>query len=195
MTDRNVRLSGVAQLAGGAYEEVRVEGVGRLLGDIRCKRLEVSGKCQVRGTVRAQAVSIDGRCEAKGDIEGEEIRVSGWLSVTGNVSAERLEASGLLCVDGCVNADDIHLQGAGRVREMGGGRVVIDAHRVSRLRWLRAFSAEVIEGDEVRLAGVTAGLVRGGVVYLGRGCRIDKVEYRQGLHRSDGAVVKDAQQA
>ncbi|MBX6353652.1 MAG: polymer-forming cytoskeletal protein [Thermoflavifilum sp.] len=196
MTERNVRLSGVSQLAGGDYGEVVVEGVAHIRDDIRCERLEVSGKCRVRGRVHARIVTIEGKCDVEGDIEATEIRISGWLGVVGNVSAERLEGSGLLRVRGLVNAEDVRLWGAGRVSEIGGSRVVIESHHHSGwLRWLRAFEAEVIEGDEVRLTGVSAGLVRGGTVYIGKGCRIDRVQYRQSLHRSDDAVVKHAEQA
>ncbi|GGJ05362.1 hypothetical protein GCM10010885_13070 [Alicyclobacillus cellulosilyticus] len=193
---RNVRLSGWGQLAGGAYEDVSIDGMAVIRGDVQCNQLAVSGKCHVRGRVRAERVHIEGKCEVRGDVEAKHITVSGWLTVNGNLAADRLEGRGLLRVDGLVNADDLELHGPGRIREIGGGRVYIASERPRWLSFLPGgMRADSIEGDDVYLRGVTARLVRGGVVHADSGCRLDRVEYRHALHRAPDAVIREAEQA
>ncbi|MBX5437120.1 MAG: polymer-forming cytoskeletal protein [Alicyclobacillaceae bacterium] len=193
--ERVVRLNGVGRLAGGRYDDVHIEGVGRIEGDVECATLSVSGKCQVRGRIRAARVTIEGKCDVRGDIEAESIQVSGWLTVRGNLAADRLVGHGLLRVEGLVNADEVDLRGPGRIREVGGGRVSIDCHRPVWLRWLNGFRADTVEGDDVRLVGVHARWVRGDTIDIGSGCRVDRVEYRRHLRQAPDAVVRDARQA
>jgi cytoskeletal protein CcmA (bactofilin family) len=196
-TERRIHLSGFGQVAGGTYDEVSIEGFGRVTGDVECGTLSVSGKCHVRDNVRAQRVIIEGKCDVHGDIEAHHMTVSGWLSVDGNVSAETLRAHGALRIDGLLSADqvDLSLHGPGRIREIGGGTVTLTGHRRLGLRRLFGVHADTVEGDEVRLTGVTARLVRGGTVEVGPGCRIDRVEYRQDFRCAPGAVVRDVQEA
>ena len=54
----------------------------------------------------------------------------------------------------------------------------------------RRLSVVVVEGDEVRLENTDASVVRGRRVSIGPGCRIETVEYRDGLDVHPRATVE-----
>lgn len=125
--DRHLTLNGVGTLPSGEYGEIRVEGVGRITGDITCTRMCVNGSATVNGNVRAERVDIEGTCRVAGGLQAEKVKVSGWMKVQGDINAEVFHARGAFKVGGLLNADRIEVaaHGPSRVREIGGGTIVI----------------------------------------------------------------------
>jgi hypothetical protein len=54
-----------------------------------------------------------------------------------------------------------------------------------------SFRSDLIEGDDIDLRFSQVKLVRGHNVTIGKGCRIDKVEYTGSLNIIDNGVVKE----
>ncbi|MCL6518026.1 bactofilin [Alicyclobacillus sp.] len=206
-----VRIRGEGELHGDiACEALRVLGNCRAEGRLDAQVVDVTGTLDVadgmrggrvlgRGTVtvRKDAVwsqvryrgvlTVDGGCRA------DRLDVRGMLNVGGDLDAEACVIAGTLTVEGFVNAESLELVlfGPSRAGGIGGGKVWV---RPSRMPFAAdgELTVDEVEGDEVVLDRTIARVVRGGRVTIGRGCRVDVVEYREAYEADPRAEVGEA---
>ena len=202
----NLILNGRTTAPGGTFEEVSIDGLPTIVGDLSCDMMKADGVGKLRGnlTVKGKA-DIDGVFNVYGNMDVEDLDLDGTFKVFGDLNAERMEVEGLLKVSRNVTAENIKLTGfvsiketlnAGslditfynspNVKEVVGGRIYI-----RRGSTTRRFRAELIEGDEISIEWSIAGTVRGDSVTIGEGCKIGRVEYRSDLDIHPKAVVKE----
>lgn len=203
-----VRIWGAGSISGTTQAKtLRIAGSGSFDEGLDVDRLVSLGASEVHGPIRAQCVKSIGHAAVDGPIEAEEIRSIGHLECEKSVVAEAIHIRGALSVKGLLSADriDIHLGGPSRCEEIGGERIRVTRHSVGdRTRALavldrlfgtqrseRRLTADLIEGDDVRLENTTSGVVRGRRVSIGEGCRIRRVEYRDSIEIHPEASVGD----
>ncbi|MCL1631429.1 hypothetical protein M3N64_05615 [Sporolactobacillus sp. CPB3-1] len=154
-------------------------GEARFMGETR-----IGGDCMLRQS------SIYGQLFAGKNLTGDNLKVRGTLQATGDVSLESLEMHGGIYVAGLLNCDEANIavkfRAENYVKEIGAGRVTVRRKR----SWFNAapvkrFRAEIIEGDYVHLEYTEASVVRGSVIEIGDGCKIDRVEY-SGAYKTNG---------
>ncbi len=201
-----VVISGAGKYVEG--ELLKVAGSARADGDINVKRASVAGSLSVGGVLSAEELSVAGSLSAS-SIQGGKVSVAGAISVRGELSATEFKAAGgvrvreikadLVKVGGGIRAEKI--EGREIRIEMGGkskvGEIKGDFIEIKRKLGLmdlllssrRRLYAKRIEGRVVYLRGVICDEVIGDKVYIGRGCRIGKVIYRESLKVSPSAKV------
>ncbi|MCQ6562611.1 polymer-forming cytoskeletal protein [Paenibacillus mendelii] len=202
-------ISGMGSASGGDYGKVRIEGTGKVDGDLSCESIQVSGMAAMGGnmtagrfelqgkltgvgSLKANTVDIEGHVNLRGRLQGDDISLTGILKLQGDCEAERFAAHGGFAIQGLLNAGtiDIHLHGRGEAAEIGGETIRV--RKPERQSWggllrrlIPAFNPRLttgtIEGDDVHLEATTAGIVRGSHVHIGEGCEIRLVEYRTEL--------------
>ncbi len=191
----DLSLSGVGSASGGTYHDVRINGVGKVYGDLDCVRCRVDGVADIYGNVKATTVQIRGRARVQGSVSGEEVRLEGDTNIAGNCEAETFHAAGAFQVDGLVNADQvsIRLHGSAQVKEIGGENIsVVKHHKFGLFSRFKKLTAETIEGDDVHLEFTKANVVRGNRVRIGPGCEIECVEYRTDYQQAPEARVTES---
>jgi cytoskeletal protein CcmA (bactofilin family) len=118
----------------------------------------------------AGAISVDGAAELNGRCEIGEGLSAGSLRFTGELQLP----------DAVRVVGDIHgsLSGRSRAASLRAGSVEIVRARPHLPPWGPPGTLEVlrIEANEVRLEGVVAEFVKSDRIYLGRDCRISRVE-------------------
>jgi cytoskeletal protein CcmA (bactofilin family) len=194
MRRHDLNLSGIGSASGGTYEDVRVQGIGKIHGDIDCVRCKVEGIVNVCGGIKAQTVHIQGKGNVEGNVAAGEVKIEGDITVAGNCEAESFDAAGGFVVNGLVSADQvsIRLYGSAKVRDIGGESIrVMKGHRFGLFSRFKKLSAETVEGDDVYLEYTKAKVVRGNRVHIGPGCEIDLVEYRGEFRQDEDARVKE----
>jgi cytoskeletal protein CcmA (bactofilin family) len=200
----HVVISGAGKIRGDVEAElIKISGAGQVSGHVRANMLEASGAftltgdldtglctCsgagKIGGNVKAGTMRISGAVHVGGNLKGGEVIVSGGCKLGGDVEAEHFRAGGGLEIGGLLSADtvEIALAGHGRVREIGGERIIVlSARQQGDLR------TESVEGDEVYLEQTQANAVRGRQVVIGPGCRIDQVAYSESLQIDPQAQV------
>lgn len=170
----NLVIRGMGSANGGEFSQVRIMGEGTVEGSLSCHTTRVMGKVAV-----------------KGDMVSDIVKITGELEVKGNCSAEAFRVRGAFQIGGLLNSGQItvNLLGPSKVRELGGGKIRIKCPRIGNFT-PKHFTADVIEGDDVRLEYTNAQVVRGGYVAIGRGCTIDLVEYAGDFRQSSQSTVK-----
>ena len=216
---RDVRVSGSATLTGeiecvllkvdGAAdgrgtikaERIAVSGGMKFDGDVETGVLKISGSAWYGGAVRAGEMRVAGTADVRADLASDVVEVQGALTVHGDCQAERFVAQGAFTVDGLLNAGvvDIHLHGTSRAREIGGEAITVRYAPFPLQRIVAMFltnqgrlTAEIIEGDDVRLEQTKVRVVRGKRVAIGTGCEVELVEYTESFEQASDARVKTA---
>jgi cytoskeletal protein CcmA (bactofilin family) len=190
----HLNLSGIGSAPGGTYQNVSIQGMGKVQGDLECVDCSLEGMVTINGSVKAQTIRIQGKASVKGDVSGEEVNLEGHVSISGKCDADKFVGTGAFNIDGLLNADEISIQvyGPSRVREIGAETIRIEKESgPSFIGRLKKLIAEIIEGDDIYLENTKARVVRGNRVVIGAGCNIDLVEYRVEFEQHKSARVGD----
>ncbi|MFB5190361.1 polymer-forming cytoskeletal protein [Alicyclobacillus fastidiosus] len=112
----NLDLSGVGSATGGLYHDVKVQGIGKVHGDIDCIRCDIEGVSEILGHVRAEVVHVRGKAKVQGDLFANDIDVEGATSVAGKCEAQqKLRIRGRVSVRGDVSGDVVMVEGINTV--------------------------------------------------------------------------------
>lgn len=170
----NLAITGAGSSNGGEFAEVRIIGEGTVEGSVACQSARVTGTVAVAG-----------------DMASDTIKIIGKLDVAGSCTAESFYVRGAFHVGGLLNAGQItvYLKGPSTAKEIGGTHIYVKSPRLGNLT-SKYLTADLIEGDEVRLECTRAQVVRGSQVVIGRGCHIELVEYTGEFRQSPQATVK-----
>ncbi|MFN3347000.1 MAG: polymer-forming cytoskeletal protein [Candidatus Bipolaricaulaceae bacterium] len=206
ITAEEFKSAGSAKVEGNLKaQKFEAAGSFKCEGDFEVEEGEAAGSFKVTGKVKAKELKLAGSAQAK-SITGGYLRAGGALTVEENVEVDTFRLMGAFEVGGLLSADrvEVELEGRAQAREIGGEKIIV---RAGQRGWGGLFSGalgllfghgspkeltvETIEGDEVELEATTAKLVRGGKVKIGRGCRVERVEYTDSLEVAPGAVVKE----
>lgn len=174
----DMRVEGVAKLAGGEYGTLIIDGVGHCEGDIKAENLKIDGTFKCRGSITADLLECDGVSTFSGDIWAKKIIVDGAFKIKGaKVEAADIHCDGAIDVDGQISADSLKAGGVIRAREIVGDRIVINS-RVGKITraFMKYSSADLIEATTIELTGVTADTVNGHDVTIGPDCKIKNLD-------------------
>lgn len=219
--DLEIKGSGTSK--GGKYNNVIIEGNGRIDGDLECINIEVKGQCHVDGDVKAETMKVEGHNSIKGSLEADEVDVQGELkvnedftckkavtrgmfSVNGNCDADNFKMDGMFRIRGLLNTDqlELNLHGPSDVREIGGEKIIVKRQGKSRFNHLKkmiipsefntGLITDAVEGDEIYLEYTRAKVVRGKDIELGPGCEIDLIEYYNDFKQHEESKVSKYKQ-
>lgn len=203
----SVRSSGSTKIEGSVQCQT-----ASVSGSFACGNLEVSeelhasGGIHVSGSLRGGQVRISGSLKTEEGIYCRDMKVSGTCEVqSGDLNAELFRCSGVLQVPGLLNAETVEIYPtyASRVGSIGGTDIRISTGQTGKRgghSWAIFISGfrvstnpgpiqvDTIEGDTVELEYTKAQVVRGTNVRIGKGCKIDRVEYSESLDAEDGTV-------
>lgn len=198
-----MKLSGVTHASGGTYENVKVEGVASINGDMNCEVMRIQGVSTFNGNIHCTELDVGGTCKVKGSVRGGKCRLTGLLTVDGDLEADVFTGSGSFQVGGSINAEEVDIKyvyGSG-AEEVCGEKIKIWKETTSGavefimdlIPWRhkgRKFQCRLVEGDTINIENVAADVVRGTSVIIGPECEIELVEYHESLEVYPGAVVR-----
>lgn len=200
---RDLIVNGTLKMRGALVaDNIAINGIGTVEGPLKVSTVRVDGVATLRGDVSGGTFEVNGKCRIDGKMEGDRIQIDGVVTIVGDVQCEEFASEGNVQVEGLLNAGSVemHLYSGSSVQEIGGER--IDVRRSERGGFWKGIGiggtarlkAKVIEGDDVFLEDTEADTVRGARVYIGRGCKIRMVEYRETLDTDPDAKVGSSQQ-
>ena len=205
----DMRIAGSGTIPPGEYDKVTMRGSGRLFGEVQCTSFSASGSCKGESIACAEGFKASGRAAFSKNIKAKNIRASGSFSCDGNLAAEELlRVFGSLHAGGSVEAKSVHIvgglecEGALRAEDimlqadklmsvgsMRGNTILLKRKRVSIFPKRRVIVSAAIEADAPTLEYVTCPRVTGRVVVIGKGCKIDLVQYSEEIQISPKATV------
>lgn len=119
------RVNGTGKVSGDLLAETAtVNGTASVGGDAEVTTLDSDGTLTVSGAVRAETVELGGTAKVSGDLHADEATVDGTGKVGGDASVDHVVADGTLNVSGNLDGHDV--AGDGTVK-IGGSVVAADA--------------------------------------------------------------------
>lgn len=105
-------ISGSGTIATGKYDDVRISGSGRILGDIICQEVKVSGSAKFNGKVESEYFNVSGSAKCTSDVEAKKMSISGSLYVDGKVTGGDINISGSFKTKNDVNVKSLNVSGS-----------------------------------------------------------------------------------
>ena len=186
-------------------EDMNVSGSLSFSGDVKAKRICVSGTLKCNGALAArEAIGCSGTIKCDRSVKCDRLALSGSLCAGDGVEAESIRARGVLNCKGLLNAEEIDLRfdRSSHIGGIGGGKIEcrMTFHKKLRRALLPPFSrkkkanrnlsvANAIEGNEIILDGVNCPRVTGENVNIGKGCVIELLQYSRSFTVSPKATV------
>lgn len=178
----DLKINGQSSSAGGRYNSVIINGEGKIVGDLDCIKLKISGRCDINGNVKAKSVEVYGSNSITGNLEAERSKIHGTTDVNGNLSvnkeaeiygsidvdgdcnAEIFNIAGTFTIEGLLNAGELKLSlyGSSRAREIGGEKITVKRKGKYDLLGLKD-KIMSLSGQSKEL---TADIIEGDDVYL-----------------------------
>ncbi len=188
--------------------DLDISGSGTFSDFVTADSIEVSGSFKCGGDLKAyEDIRFSGGAKCEGNVNCANLRVDGRSSVHGDIEAESVLIDGAVNCDGLINAEEITIKyhSGMEIGSIGGSRIVItkagaSKSKVTILR-LPLFSSitsssssmvrinNAIEGDNIAIEGTSAERVSGRIVAIGKGCKIDLVQYSEEIEISPNAEV------
>ncbi len=187
-------------------EKMKSSGTAHFSGSVDATRVTSSGRFFCDGDLTASAeINCSGTLTCHKTVRCNRLFVAGTARMDKGVEAEQIELRGSVRCQGLINAEEVTVKMEGNVDIgcIGGSRITVCAKATRR--WLKRIpllsrvikNARIqtsIEGDEIRVEQVSCPRITGRAVTVGRGCRIDLVQYSEHIEIAKTARVGRTEQ-
>ncbi|WP_234414244.1 bactofilin family protein [Paenibacillus sp. CAA11] len=116
MEDWQVRpdliVSGMTTSAGGSFNVVKIDGMGKVNGDLNCVSMDVNGTLKMQGGITGEQVSINGMGTVEGTVECDSLRIDGMATIQGMVQCSELKVNGKGKFQGNVHGERLSIDGS-----------------------------------------------------------------------------------
>lgn len=108
----DLRINGNGSTSGGKYNDVVINGMGKVNGDLECSSFRCNGESKISGSVKTTSAKIHGSTSIKGNLKSDEIKISGYTGIGGSVDSKSVLVAGQADIGGSLSTDDIEIKGA-----------------------------------------------------------------------------------
>jgi cytoskeletal protein CcmA (bactofilin family) len=122
---QNIKINGSGTAGGGKFDEVKINGSGKVVGDVECNCLKIDGSGKIEGSVNAESIKINGSGAIEGDIIVTDMKINGSSSLLGNVNVNALVVNGSSSFKKDAKVQDFEINGSAKVNGRVTGGVVI----------------------------------------------------------------------
>ncbi|GAB6927518.1 polymer-forming cytoskeletal protein [Paenibacillus sp. JCM 10914] len=112
---QDMKIAGAGSASGGYYNKVRIDGAGRVDGDVDCESFVINGSANVSGSVATQSMVVNGSGSVKGSLQSEDLEVAGNLNIKGNLRSRSIGIDGHTSVKGDSESESLEVNGNLRV--------------------------------------------------------------------------------
>ena len=120
MNDKNItdlKINGQGTAPGGTYKLVRINGGGKVGGDIVCDECIVNGSGEFAGGVQSKSMRINGSAQIGGDVQAEKLLVQGNTKISADVNADELTVRGYANIEGAVFGERVSILGSADIND------------------------------------------------------------------------------
>jgi len=185
-------VEGIADVRGGDFKELYIEGISNNTGDIKAGKIDIEGIFDCEGSIEVEQLLCEGVSTIKGSVRAKEVIIEGVVTVDGSLESDKIMCKGVLRVDQEISADLIKARGAVTASEIVGEDILI---RNEIKKWLRPFmtkkkiTVQLIEATTIELHRVLAIAVNGHDIHIGPKCKIERVDCSGSLYLDPTAEV------
>lgn len=108
---RDLVIHGMGSVSGGEYGEIKVNGHGKIDGDLSCKQMNVNGTAQINGNIKSDYIRISGAAYIHGKVEGNELRIDGQANLSEGIKCKEIKIYGSLNMKGNLAGETVLIKG------------------------------------------------------------------------------------
>jgi cytoskeletal protein CcmA (bactofilin family) len=108
-------ISGYGNAAGGEYGAVKINGYGRITGDVKCDDMRMNGAGEAAG-VECASLHINGTGDVAGPLKATELKVNGTGTFTGAARCESAKVTGTATFRAGLDAQLVDVTGSLKVK-------------------------------------------------------------------------------
>lgn len=108
----DLSIAGSGSADGGRYRNARINGNGRIDGDLECRSFKSAGHSHVYGNLAALEVIVRGSGSVSGNVRTELLSVSGNGDIRGDVAAGQVKVNGSTGIGGSLTTDTAVIRGS-----------------------------------------------------------------------------------
>lgn len=204
MKIEQMSVDGIGTILGGDYQNIDVNGIGRIRGEVKAQRLSVNGLATAHGNLRiSEVLDINGMMRLHGSVDAERIVLNGSAHFFRRVQAAFLEGDGRILADREVYATEMRLgiaESGAYIQSLHGDEIEVHLGRSDRsnihiyLPFSRikpgSLTCDLIECETLKAEHLVCRTVRCKNARLGEGCRIDTLEYTGELIRGEDCQIR-----
>ncbi|MEJ8737770.1 hypothetical protein WKT02_09960 [Erysipelotrichaceae bacterium HCN-30851] len=183
-----IKIEGMGTIMEGNYEKIKIDGMGKITGDVEFDSLKIDGACKALGNLTGKEIKINGELKAEKDIRVKQVKINGAVkSAACKIYADEIRVDGLLLNEGEVNADYILIDGSVSLKDVYGDKIYMNPitkkfrffkHNTGRNR-AKTIECSYLEGVDLYCDTVCAT-----EIHLSNNCKIDHIT-------CDGKLVYD----
>lgn len=111
----DLKIDGSGFAPGGEYNSVKINGAGRIMGDISCREFRINGSGNVEGNLDLDDGKIIGSGTVDGNIKAHQLKITGSGQIRGTVSGSSLTVSGSVTIGGNLDVQNVRIEGSAKV--------------------------------------------------------------------------------
>lgn len=104
-------INGMVSASGGHYNEVKINGDGKVDGNLDCIQFKCNGHSKCYGDVNAKFTRIFGAAVVTGNFSSEKATINGQAEIEGDVSCKEVKLHGQLTIQHSLAAEELNLYG------------------------------------------------------------------------------------
>lgn len=110
--ENNINIDGIGSIREGQYQDVSIDGIGTIQGNIDVEKIKVNGKAKSLGKINTNYMDVNGVFNVSDDIKvKEECKINGYCKTAGSITGKYLDVNGRLSANGEVDFDNIQVSG------------------------------------------------------------------------------------
>ena len=197
------KIKSVSTIGGGKYEELVIDGVVTVNGDLEAEVISVNGVVSFNGALESKSsIKIEGVVTANDKLRAKLVDVNGVVTIHKDVEADHVTIHGVVTAKGQVSADLVESWGMFSAEEVVGDKVIIhcDKKKKATIGGLLRFGRDVhkelpkvgtIEATEIDVDGIRANNLNGHNIVIGPNCVVENVDCTGRLSIAPGAFVRN----
>jgi len=111
----DLKIDGSGSAPGGAYDTVRINGAGKITGNVICRMFRINGSGTVTGDLTTDDGKINGSGTVDGNIDAKKCKINGSAQIKGGITGDSLSVSGSVTVGQTVDVLHVKLEGSAKI--------------------------------------------------------------------------------
>lgn len=75
----DVRIDGFGTITEGEYDRIKIDGMGKINGNIKCHMIDIDGTCNAEGSITAEQMDVNGMLKVAKDIRVNKLDIDGMV--------------------------------------------------------------------------------------------------------------------
>lgn len=189
---KNCKIQGSGRVTEGEYDNITIEGVGKLIDDVTVNTVNVSGVMIAKGNLRAKEIKSIGMIRLFKEADIDSIQIDkGVLTSKSDINSSLLECRGAIRIKGGINSDIVKIEGKGKVDYIVGENIIIrnNLQIENKVRHDK-FKVNRIEGTSIEICNVNCRNIEGDYIKVTGKSVVGQICYTKSLEMDPDSKVK-----